>query len=170
VTFTYIEDDIRSVQTFASFVHRYRPLFEALGDGFKFIFVSNSTQSFQFARDIFVRSLSATQRGREGQQLARFFWLRRMAEEKRFKELAHKDVVDWQRGLKLYPDTEHESQYQSWKQTGKLPESGPQVLAGNPGQQFETFLALPNVVRLSASAVSETAQPTAQLPADQRPA
>jgi hypothetical protein len=169
VRFTYIEDDIRSLQTFTSFVHRYRPVFEVLGDGFKFIFVSNSTQSFQFARDIFVRSLSAGQRGREEQQLARFFWLRRMAEEKRFKELAHKDVIDWQRGLKLYSGTEHESQYQSWKQTGKLPESHPQILTGNPGQQFETFLAVPNVVRLGASAVSETAQPTAQLPADQRP-
>lgn len=168
VTFTYIEDDIRSLQTFTSFVQRYRPVFEALGDGFKFIFVSNSTQSFQFARDLFARSLSAGQRGREEQHLARFFWLRRMAEEKRFKELAHKDVIDWQRGLKLYADTEYESQYQTWKQTGKLPESEPQIVAGNPSQQFETFLALPNVVRLGASAVSETAQPAAQSSAGQR--
>jgi len=167
MSFTYIEDDIRSLQTFTSFVQRYRPLFEALGDSFKFIFVSNSTQSFQFARDIFVRSLSAAQRGREKQQLAKFFWLRRMAEEKRFKELAHRDVIDWQQGLKLYSGPEHESQYQSWKGTGKLPESDPQIFAGNPGQQFETFLAVPNVVRLGASAVSGTAQPTAQLPADQ---
>jgi hypothetical protein len=169
VTFTYIEDDIRSLQTFTSFVQRYRPLFEALGDGFKVIFVSNSTQSFQFAHETFVRSLSATQRGRECQQLARFFRLRRMAEEKRFRELAHKDVIDWQRGLKLYSDAEHESQYRSWKQTGKLLESEAQILAGNPGQQFETFLAVPNVVRLGASAIFETAQPTAQLPADRRP-
>jgi hypothetical protein len=166
--FTYIEDDIRSVQTFASFVQRYRPLFEALGNSFRLVFVSNSTQSFQFARDIFVRSLSATRRGRESQQLARFFWLRKMAEEKRFKELVQKDVVEWQRGLKRYSGPEYESQYQSWQQTGKLPEAEPQLLVHDPGRQFETFLAVPNVVRLGPSAVGEAAQSAAQLPGGQR--
>jgi hypothetical protein len=166
--FTYIEDDIRSVQTFTSFVQRYRSLFEALGNSFRLVFVSNSTQSFQFARDIFVRSLSAGQRGREEQHLARFFWLRRMAEEKRFKELAQKDVIEWQRGLKRYSGPEHESQYQSWRQTGKLPEAEPQLFVHDPGRQFETFLAVPNVVRLGPSAVGKTAQSTAQLPAGQR--
>src|SRR6266545_5626812 len=125
-----------------------RPLFEALGASFRLVFVSNSTQSFQFARDIFVRSLSATQHGRESRQLARFFWLRKMAEEKRFKELVQKDVVEWQRGLKRYSSPEYQSQYQSWKQTGKLPEEEPQLLVHDPGRQFETFLAVPNVVRL----------------------
>ena len=33
--FTYIEDDIRSLQTFASFIQRYRPLFDALGGQFQ---------------------------------------------------------------------------------------------------------------------------------------
>lgn len=166
--FTYIEDDIRSVQTFASFVQRYRPLFEALGNSFRLVFVSNSTQSFQFARDIFVRSLSATQRGRESQQLAQFFWLRKMAEEKRFKELVQKDVVEWQRGLKRYSGPEYQSQYQSWKETGKLPEAEPQLFVHDPGRQFETFLAVPNVVRLGPSAVGEAAQSPAQLPGGQR--
>ncbi len=168
VNFTYIEDDIRSVQTFASFVQRYRPLFEALGNSFRFVFVSNSTQSFPFVRETFIKSLSATQRGRERQQLARFFWLRKMAEEKRFKELVHKDVIDWQRGLKRYSDPECQSQYQSWKQTGKLPEVEPGQCVVDPGRQFETFLVVPNVVRLGPSAVGEAAQSPAQLPAGQR--
>jgi hypothetical protein len=77
VNFTYIEDDIRSIQTFASFVDRYRPLFEALANRFKLIFVSNSAQSFQLARNAFARSLSPAEREREHQQLARFFWLKR---------------------------------------------------------------------------------------------
>jgi hypothetical protein len=167
-SFAYIEDDIRSVQTFASFVQRYRPLFEALGNSFRLVFVSNSTQSFQFARDIFVRSLSTTHRGRESQQLARFFWLRKMAEEKRFTELAQKDVIEWQRGLKRYSTPECQSQYQSWKQTGKLPEAASQFLVHDPGGQFETFLAVPNIVRLGPSAVGEAAQSPAQPHAGQR--
>jgi hypothetical protein len=169
VNFTYIEDDIRSLQTFASFVHRYRPLFEALGNSFKLIFVSNSAQSFQPVRDIFIRSLSTAQRGQEKQDLARFFWLRRMAEEKRFRELAHKDVVEWQRGLKRYANPEYENQYQGWKQSGKLPESESQLAVPDPGQQFETFLVMPNVVRPGSLAASETAQPAAQLTAHQQP-
>jgi hypothetical protein len=47
-----------------------------------------------------------------------------MAEEKRFKELADQDVIDWQRGLKRYGDPLHESRYQNWKQTCNLPEPG----------------------------------------------
>lgn len=168
VNFTYIEDDIRSLQTFTSFVQRYRPLFDELGTNFRLIFVSNSTQSFPFARQLFTSSLSASQRDRENQQLGRFFWLRKMAEEKRFKELAHKDVIDWQRGLKRYSDPEHESHYQSWKQTGKLPEVEPGRFVFDPRRQFETFLAIPNVVRLGPSAVGGAAQSTAQLPAGQR--
>jgi len=170
VNFTYVEDDIRSLQTFTSFIQRYRALFEALDKSFRLIFVSNSTLNFQIARSAFVRSLSAAAGGHESQQLARYFWLRRMAEEKRFKELAHRDVIDWQRGLKRYSDPEYENQYQSWKQTGKLPQSKRESTVADPGQQFETFLAVPNVVRLGPSALSETAQPTAQLPDQRKPA
>jgi len=170
VNFTYIEDDIRSLQTLASFLLRHRPLFEALGNGFKMIFVSNSVQNFQSARNIFVRTFSATRREHETQRLARFFWLRRMAEEKRFKELTHKDVVEWQRGLKQYSALEYESQYQNWKQAGKLPQLEPQASVPDPGQLFETFLVVPNVVRLGTLAILETAQSAAQRPTPQPPA
>lgn len=170
VNFTYIEDDIRSIQTFRSFVERYRPLFEVLANRFKLIFVSNSAQSFQLARNAFARSLSPAEREREHQQLARFFWLKNMAEEKRFKELTHKDVIEWQRGVRRYSDPRYETQFQTWKQTGKLPESNKHSVLCNTGQQFATFLALPATVRLTSSAATETAQSSAQLPAQERPA
>jgi hypothetical protein len=161
--FTYIEDDIRSLQTFRSFVQRYRPLFEALNNRFKLIFVSNSTRSFSSAREVFVRELSGTARQREHRTLARFFWLRKMAEEKRFKELNHRDVIDWQRGLKTYSGAKFETQYQEWTQTGRLPEIAIKSAVHNPADQFETFLVVPNVGRFSASAVEGPAQPSAQL-------
>jgi hypothetical protein len=170
VNFTYIEDDIRSIQTFASFVERYRPLFEVLANRFKLILVSNSAQSFQLARNMFVRSLSPAEREREHQQLARFFWLKKMAGQKRFKELAHKDVIEWQRGVKRYSDSRYETQFQTWQATGKLPETNKQSTLSDPGQQFETFLAVPAVVRLTSSPATETAQLSAQLPAQERPA
>jgi hypothetical protein len=168
--FTYVEDDIRSLQTFASFVSRYRPLFEALNNSFKLIFVSNSTKSFQSAQEIFVRVLSGGERGREQQQLARFFWLRKMAEEKRFRELVHRDVIDWQKGLKRYIGPQYESQSEHWKRTGELPEKGTGAAVRDPKPHFETFLAIPNVGRLGPSADEENAQSTAQLPARERSA
>jgi hypothetical protein len=170
VNFTYIEDDIRSLQTFTSFVHRYRPLFTSLSQRFRLIFVSNSTQTFQFAREAFVRSMKAGENGRTQQPLLRFFWLRKMAEEKRFKELDHRDVVEWQRGLKRYSDADYENQYQRWKQTGRQPQSEPEFLVPDPRKQFETFLAAPNLVRLGAPARFEAAQPTVQPSAQQKPA
>lgn len=93
-----------------------------------------------------------------------------MAEEKRFKELGHKDVIEWQRGVRHYSDPRYQMQYQIWKETGKLPESKAQSVLSDPGQQFETFLAVPAVVRLTSSAAAEAAQPSAQLPAQERPA
>jgi hypothetical protein len=169
VNFVYMEDDIRSIQTFMSFLERYRLLFDALGSGFKLIFVSNSTQSFELVRNAVTRILGPAEQEHEHQQLARFFWLRKMAEEKRFKELAHKDVIDWQQGLRRYSHPVYETQYQRWKETGKLPESKPHSQVLDPGQQFETFLVLPAVMRLPPSAATETAQASAQLPAQRGP-
>ena len=85
-----------------------------------------------------------------------------MAEEKRFKELAHKDVIEWQRGLKRYSDAKYESQYQIWKQTGKLPEIECGAEISSPGEHFETFLVVPNLGRRAPSAVGEAAQSSAQ--------
>jgi hypothetical protein len=161
--FTYIEDEIRSLQTFRSFVQRYRPLFEALSNRFRLTFVSNSTRSFSSAREAFIRELSGADRQTQQQTLARFFWLRKMAEEKRFKELNHKDVVEWQRGLKTYSDAKFETQYQDWRQAGKLPAIASKSAVHNPNDQFETFLVVPNIGRFSPPAVEEPAQPSAQL-------
>jgi len=161
--FTYIEDDIRSLQTFASFIQRYRALFDALSGSFKLIFVSTSTMSFSSAREVFTQALSGTERQREQRHLATFFRLRKMAEEKRFKELTHREVIEWQRGIKRYSEAKYESQYQNWKQTGELPEIDCGAEISSPGVHFETFLVLPNLGRLAPSAVGEAAQSSAQL-------
>jgi hypothetical protein len=161
--FTYIEDEICSLQTFRSFVQRYRPLFEALSNRFKLTFVSNSTRSFSSAREAFIYELSGTDQQIEQRRVARFFWLRKMADEKRFKELNHRDVIDWQRGLKTYSDAKFETQYQDWRQTGRLPEIASKSAVHNPADQFDTFLVIPNIGRFSPSAVEGAAQPSAQL-------
>jgi hypothetical protein len=85
-----------------------------------------------------------------------------MAEEKRFKELNHEDVIDWQRGLKRYSAANFEMQYQDWRQTGKLPEVASKLVTHNPGDQFETHLVIPNVGRFNEPAVEGPAQPSAQ--------
>jgi hypothetical protein len=147
INFAYIEDETLSLGAFSSFVRRYRPLFCALGGNFRLIFVSRSTRSFYFARQLFVKKLSAVKNGAQTRHLARFFWLRKMAEEKRFKELADQDVIDWQRGVKRYGDPHHEDQYQNWKQTGNLPEPEPAEdgpVVPDPVGQFATFLSLPS--------------------------
>jgi hypothetical protein len=147
INFTYIEDETILLHAFSVFVRRYRPLFCALGSNFRLIFVSSSTRNFHSARKMFVKRLSATANGGESRKLASFFWVRKMAEEQRFEELADQDVADWRRGLKRYGDPRHEVQYQKWKQTGKLPEPEPaedDPLVPDPLAQFETFLSVPS--------------------------
>lgn len=157
VNFTYLEDELRSLQTFRSFVERYRPLFEGLNGNFKLIFVSNSSQSFPDAKKAFLDIFSSRDQERETRRLARFFWLRRMAEQKRFKDLVHKDVIDWQRGLKQYSSADHEEQYQTWNQTGKLPQPDPGKTLTNPARQFETYLVVPRTLRPPSTIVGEAA-------------
>lgn len=146
VNFTFIEDETLSLAAFSVFVKRYRPLFSALGGNFRLIFVSSSTRSFHSARRVFIKRLSAIANGGESRRLAKLFWLRKMAEEKRFAELTRQDLIDWQRGLKRYGGPRRESQYQDWKQTGRLGEPEPQAaVLPDPGHYFETFLSMPFV-------------------------
>ncbi|MBZ5686477.1 MAG: hypothetical protein LAP86_15720 [Acidobacteriia bacterium] len=73
-------------------------------------------------------------------------------------EPRHKDVIDWQRGLRQYSNSSYEGQYQNWKQTGKLPEIERATVASNPSDQFETFLVVPNLGRFGSSADDEGTQ------------
>jgi hypothetical protein len=166
VNFTYLEDDLRSLQSFGTYLEKYQPLFEALNGKFRLIFVSNSTQSFSSAKRVFLDTFSSTRQSREKQQLARFFWLRKMAEEKRFKELAHKDVIDWQRGLKQYNGPDHESHYRTWSQTGKLPGLDQRNELAEPGQLFETYLVVARTLRPAASTIGAPAGLSADLDAN----
>ncbi len=80
-----------------------------------------------------------------------------MAEEKRFKELSHKDVIEWQRGLKRYGDPEHEGRYEVWKQTGKLAEKELVLSTSDRSRQPETCLVIPYRVQTSVSDVGAVA-------------
>lgn len=157
VNFTYIEDEIRSVQTFSSFLEKYRPLLKAGNGRFKLIFASDSTQSFPFAKRLFHQMFAPVDQQTDIQQLARFFRLRKLAEEKRFKELAHKDVVDWQRGLKRYSDPAYEMQYKIWRKTGSFPESIAEEVGQEISPRFETYLISPHWVREGSSAMVKAA-------------
>jgi hypothetical protein len=166
VNFTYLEDDVRSLQSFGSYLEKYQPLFEALNSKFKLIFVSISTQSFSSAKRVFVNMFSSARQARERQQLARFFWLRKMAEEKRFKELAHKDVIDWQRGLKQYSGPDYERHYETWTQTGKVPEFESGNKLAEPGRFFETYVVVHRTLRAAASTIGAPAGLSADLDAN----
>jgi hypothetical protein len=163
VNFTYLEDELRSLQSFGSYLQKYRPLFEALNNKFRLIFVSNSTQSFPSAKRAFLDMFSSARQSRERQQLARFFWLRKMAEEKRFKELAHKDVIDWQRGLKQYNSPDYESHYRTWSQTGNLPELEQGNKLAEPAQLFGTYLVVSRTLRPTPSMVGAPAGSSADI-------
>jgi hypothetical protein len=169
VAFTYIEDEIRSPQTFGSFLQRYRPLLQAGQGRFKLIFASDSALSFPSVERLFRQAFSPVHWQKQMRQLKRFFWLRKMAEQKRFKELAHRDLIEWQQGVKRYSGAEYESQYEVWKKTGILPElaasAAPQIVL----PRFETCLISPYWVRKPMSVVLEPAPSDAPLNAPQQP-
>jgi hypothetical protein len=157
VALTYIEDEVRSLQTFGSFLQRYRPLLQAGQGRFKLIFASDSALNFPSVERLFRQVFSLVQNQRQTQQLKRFFWLRKMAEEKRFKELAHRDVIEWQRGVKRYSAPEYEQQYDVWKRTGTLPELAVDTAPQIKNPEFETYLVSPYWVRKPMSVVLEAA-------------
>ena len=93
-----------------------------------------------------------------------------MAEQKRFKELAHRDLIEWQRGVKRYAAPEYESQYEVWKKTGTLPELAASAATGTNLPQFETCLISPYRVRTPISVVVKAAPSDAPSNAPQQPA
>lgn len=161
LNFTYVEDQVRSLQTYSSFLERYRALFHACQGQFKLIFVSDSPQSFRAAEKQFYQLYSPAGQESQIKPLARFFRLRKMAEEKRFKELRHQDVVDWQRGLKRYAGTEFEKQYATWKETGETPALEVQGCSSSATPQFEACLISPGRVRQGLSVLVQPACPDA---------
>jgi hypothetical protein len=170
VAFTYIEDEIRSLQTFGSFLQRYRPLLQAGQGRFKLIFASDSPLNFPSVERFFRQVFSPVQQQREMRQLKRFFWLRKMTEEKRFKELAHRDLVEWQRGVKRYAAPEYQSQYEFWKKTGTLPELAASASPQINLPQFETCLISSYRVRKPIFDMVEAAPSDAPLDAPEDPA
>jgi hypothetical protein len=170
VAFAYIEDEVRSLQTFGSFLQRYRPLLQAGQGRFKLIFASDSALNFPSVERLFRQVFSPAQHQRQTHQLKRFFWLRKMAEEKRFRELVHRDLIEWQRGVKRYAGTEYESQYEVWKKTGTLPEVAASAAPQTNLPQFETCLISPYWVRKPMSVVQEAAPSDAPSNAPRHPA
>jgi hypothetical protein len=170
VALTYIEDEVRSLQTFGSFLQRYRPLLQAGQGRFKLIFASDSALNFPSVERLFRQVFSPVQNQRQTQQLKRFFWLRKMAEEKRFKELAHRDVIEWQRGVTRYSAPEYEQQYNIWKKTGTLPELSVDTAPQIKNPEFETYLVSPYWVRKPISVVLEVAPSDAPFNAPRQPA
>jgi hypothetical protein len=169
VVFTYIEDEVRSLQTFGSFLHRYRPLLQTGQGRFKLIFASDSALNLPSVERLFRQAFSPVHEQRQLRKLKRFFWLRKMAEEKRFKELAHRDLVEWQQGVKRYAAVEYESQYEVWKKTGTLPELTPSATPEVNFPQFETCLISPYGVRTSTPVVAKAAPSDAPLDAPECP-
>ena len=93
-----------------------------------------------------------------------------MAEEKRFKELAHRDLIEWQRGVKRYAAPEYQSQYEAWKKTGTLPELAGSAVPPINLPKFETCLISSYWVRKPVSDMLEAAPSDAPLSAPEHPA
>ena len=93
-----------------------------------------------------------------------------MAEEKRFKELAHRDVIEWQRGVKRYSAPEYELQYEVWKKADTLPELAIDTAQEIKNPEFETYLVSPYWVRKPTSVVLEAAPSDAPSNAPEQPA
>ena len=145
VHFTYIEDESGNLAAFTRHLQQYRPLMCALKGEFRLIYVADSSRNFALAEKIFSNQFSQADMKLELSRMERYFWLRKMAEAKRFKELDHRDIFDWQTGLRRYTAPEYETEYQSWKETGRI--SLP-VLEEKPGE-FEACLVMPQGGRLS---------------------
>jgi hypothetical protein len=126
--------------------------------------------NFPSVEKLFHQVFSPDQHQRQMRQLKRFFWLRKMAEQKRFEELAHRDLIEWQQGVKRYAAPEYQSQYEMWKKTGTLPELAASAVPETNLPEFETCLISPYWVRTPTSVVVKAAPLDAPSNAPQQPA
>ena len=158
VHFTYIEDASGNLAAFTRHLQQYHSLMCALRGEFRLVYVAYSSRNFALAEKLFFNHFSQGDTRVERSRLERYFWLREMAEARRFKELTHRDIFDWQTGLRRYTAPQHETEYQFWKKTRRI--SAP-ILEEKPGE-FEARLVMPQGGRISVVSAAPSARLSAR--------
>lgn len=143
IGFVYIDDGVTTVQSFRTHLSQYEPLLRALQMPLSIVYVADLPKNFAAAERHFNAAFNHIHSLAEPERLQRYFQVRQLWEERRYKELTNDQLVERSQGEKQLTGPHYEQLYSTWKQTGKLPES---VMArhndnhNQPQFQFRTFL------------------------------
>ena len=142
VTFTYMHE---TEATFSEFIHHlenYIPLFQQLTE-FRFIYVSRTDSRFEKASDIFHSLVKIPLESDIGDELVRYFRVRKAWDEKQYAAVTEADLIFRNRVRSRFSTDRFEGLYRGWKNERINEEAIRRQFPANDRKRsigFDTFL------------------------------
>jgi len=142
VTFTYIHEGGAAFADFIHHIERYMPLFRRLSE-FRLVYASRSDSHFEKASEIFHSVVKIPLESDIGDDLVRYFRVRRAWDEKKYAAVSDGDLIFRNQARSRFSGARFEGLYRGWK-NGRISEGAiRQQLGSNDRKRavgFDTFL------------------------------
>lgn len=142
VTFTYIHDGALAFTDFIHHLERYTPLFRQLSQ-FRMVYASRSRAQLEKAGEIFRSLVKIPLESDIGDELLRYFRVRKAWDDKKYAAVSDADLVFRNRARSRFAGERFEGLYRGWK-NGHLSEDAIRKLVGTNDRKrvvgFDSFL------------------------------
>jgi hypothetical protein len=115
ITFSFVDPGLMTLATFETHLLAYGTLFSAL-PLLSFVYIATRSTHFESARKLFLSITQKAPNTDPGDQVLRYFTLRKLGEAKQYGRLKDDDLEFLNRGTKQYNDALTDIRYHQWLQ------------------------------------------------------
>jgi hypothetical protein len=138
VTFSYVHAGVSTLLDFTHHLQCYLPLFRQLST-FAFIYAARTDACFPKASEIFLSVVKIPLEDQIGEQLLRYFRVRRAWDEKQYGAVTDADLLFRNAARTRFSGDRFEALYRGWKRERVTEESIRRDFGGNPRKRSVTF-------------------------------
>jgi hypothetical protein len=113
VTFSFVDPGLLSVASFETYLLAYGSLFSAL-PSLRFVYIATRPTHFASARTVFLTMMRRAPNTDPGDEVLRYFMLRKLWEAKQYGNLNNDDLDFLNRATKRFDDAPTDILYQQW--------------------------------------------------------
>jgi hypothetical protein len=114
VTFTFVDPGLRSLNSFMTHLFAYWSLFEALSE-VRLVYISARPTHFETARRMFLTSTGRPPKRDPGEEILRYFRLRKLWEERKYGQLTNDEIEFLSLSGKRFAQQRCQERYPSWR-------------------------------------------------------
>lgn len=113
VTFSFVDPGLLSVASFETYLLAYGSLFSAL-PSLRFVYIATRPTHFASARSVFLTMMRRAPNSDPGDEVLRYFRLRKLWEAKQYGNLNNDDLEFLNRATKRFDDAPTDIRYHQW--------------------------------------------------------